>query len=58
MGYFQDALAKVGLAQPGPKITSQDRAILEQVQVPSPIPPTSSHVQVLTFPVSNYKEIK
>jgi hypothetical protein len=29
MGYWQDSLAKVGLAQAGPKITAQDRAILE-----------------------------
>jgi hypothetical protein len=29
MGYWQDTLAKVGLAQAGPKITAQDRAILE-----------------------------
>ena len=29
MGYFQAALVKAGMAQPGPKITQQDRAILE-----------------------------
>lgn len=29
MGYWQAALVKVGMAQPGPKITSHDRAILE-----------------------------
>ncbi|WWD18581.1 hypothetical protein CI109_103034 [Kwoniella shandongensis] len=29
MGYWQTALVKMGVAQPGPKITSQDRAILD-----------------------------
>lgn len=29
MGYFQAAMVKMGMAQPGPKITAQDRAILE-----------------------------
>ncbi|WWC96231.1 hypothetical protein V866_003098 [Kwoniella sp. B9012] len=29
MGYFQAALVKMGMAQPGPKITAQDRAILD-----------------------------
>ncbi|ORX37323.1 Snf7-domain-containing protein [Kockovaella imperatae] len=29
MGYLHNALQKVGLAQPGPKITQQDRAILD-----------------------------
>ena len=31
MGYWQAALVKVGVAQPGPRITSHDRAILEYV---------------------------
>lgn len=31
MGYWQAALVKVGMAQPGPKITAHDRAILEYV---------------------------
>ena len=34
MGVWQAALVRMGMAQPGPKITSQDRAILEWV--PSP----------------------
>ncbi|KAK8858688.1 hypothetical protein IAR55_002917 [Kwoniella newhampshirensis] len=29
MGYWQAALVRMGVAQPGPKITSQDRAILD-----------------------------
>ncbi|WRT67905.1 uncharacterized protein IL334_004879 [Kwoniella shivajii] len=29
MGYFQAAMVKMGMAQPGPKITAQDRAILD-----------------------------
>ncbi|GFZ45079.1 hypothetical protein JCM24511_02805 [Saitozyma sp. JCM 24511] len=29
MGYWQAALVKVGMAQPGPKITAHDRAILD-----------------------------
>lgn len=29
MGYFQAAMVKMGMAQAGPKITAQDRAILE-----------------------------
>ncbi|WWC62716.1 uncharacterized protein I303_105313 [Kwoniella dejecticola CBS 10117] len=29
MGYFQNAMIKMGMAQPGPKITAQDRAILD-----------------------------
>jgi len=29
MGYWQAALVKMGVAQPGPKITSHDRAVLE-----------------------------
>lgn len=31
MGYWQAALVKMGVAQPGPKITSHDRAVLECV---------------------------
>jgi charged multivesicular body protein 6 len=29
MGVWQAALVKIGMAQPGPKITAQDRAVLE-----------------------------
>nr|XP_019012881.1 charged multivesicular body protein 6 [Kwoniella pini CBS 10737]OCF51662.1 charged multivesicular body protein 6 [Kwoniella pini CBS 10737] len=29
MGYFQAAMVRMGMAQPGPKITAQDRAILD-----------------------------
>lgn len=31
MGIWQNALVKMGVSQPGPKITAQDRAILECV---------------------------
>lgn len=29
MGVWQAALVKMGMAQPGPKITAHDRAVLE-----------------------------
>jgi hypothetical protein len=29
MGVWQNTLVKMGMAQPGPKITAQDRAVLE-----------------------------
>lgn len=32
MGIWQDTLVRLGVAQAGPKITTQDRAILEYVQ--------------------------
>ena len=48
MGVWQAALVKMGMAQPGPKITAQDRAVLECVPPHFPYHPPLLSSQVLT----------